>query len=198
MLIAFVGDGDFVGDANPFEVFDEIAKIDEPGDKVALDIKTSKVLGFGVNMNPGKWDRSTICFENETIGVVPDTYTIFGEVNNKFFRADSKEVLNRRGLININIPNKHLILQVPDLKLLTGMYNHQMTGKSDFKNFIVDDEGTGADGKELFGGLDSVAGDGLFITVADASVAVVVLEVLDDELLADVYHFVYCFVCHVD
>jgi hypothetical protein len=149
-------------------------------------------------VDPGKRDRSTISFENETIGVVPDTYTIFGEMNNKFFRADSKEVLNGRRLININIPNKHLILQVPDLKLLTGMYNHQMTGKSDFKNFIVDDEGTGADGKELFGGLDSVAGDGLFITVADASVAVVVLEVFDDELLADVYHFVYCFVGHVD
>lgn len=197
VLIALVGDGDFVGDANPFEVFDEIAEIDEPGDKVAFDIETAKVLGFGVDVDPGEWDRSAIGFENEAVWVVPDTDTVFGEVNNKFFRADSKEVLNRGCLININIPNEDLILQVPDLKLFTGVYNHQMTGESDFEDFIVDDEGTGADGKELFGGFNPVAGNGLFITVADTSVAVVVLEVLDDKLLADVYHFVYCFVGQV-
>ena len=46
----------------------------------------------------------------------------------------------------------------------------------------------------MFGGLDAVASDCFLVTVAYARVAVVVLEVFDDELLANIYDFVYGFI----
>jgi hypothetical protein len=56
----------------------------------------------------------------------------------------------------------------------------------------------GPDSEELFGGLNPVTGDGLLIAVTYAGVPVVVLQVLDDELLPDVYHLVDGLVGQVD
>lgn len=61
-----------------------------------------------------------------------------------------------------------------------------MRGERHLQDVVVDYQCAGLDHEELFGGLDAVEGDGSFVAVADAGVAVVVGEVLDDELLADV------------
>ena len=38
MLLSLVSDGNLIGDADALEVFDKVTEINEPSDKVSLDI----------------------------------------------------------------------------------------------------------------------------------------------------------------
>lgn len=49
-----------------------------------------------------------------------------------------------------------------------------MRGERHLQDVVVDYQRAGLDHEELFGGLDAVEGDGSFVAVTDAGVAVVV------------------------
>ena len=111
-------------------------------------------------------------------------------MHNNFLHTIGPKPLNPRRLININIPYQHLILQIPNLKLFHSLYNHQMWRQTHFQYLVGYDKCTGPDGKQLLSGLDTVTCYGFLVTVAYTSVTVVVWQVFDDELLADVDNLV--------
>jgi hypothetical protein len=107
-------------------------------------------------------------------------------VHHQFLTAVREEPLNLGCLVYLDVPEQDFVLQVPDFELLRGMGYEQVGGEGDFEYVEIDDQRVGLDHEELLGSFDAVKGDGALIAVADAGVAVIVGQVLYDELLADV------------
>lgn len=108
-------------------------------------------------------------------------------MNDQLFSAAGVESFYFGCLVNLNIPDQILILQTPDLKLLSSVHNHQMRSERNLQYLIAENSRITPDCKQVFSGFDSMEWYSFLVAVTDASIAVVVLEVFDDELLADVY-----------
>ena len=61
-----------------------------------------------------------------------------------------------------------------------------MGSEGNLQDSIIKNGSVAADGEEVFGGFDAVERYSFFIAIADASIPVVVLKILDDELLTNV------------
>ena len=79
-------------------------------------------------MDPSEGDWRSVGLEYESVGVVPDPYGMLREMHYQFFVAVGEKALNFRRLIDLYIPQQHLILEVPYLKLLSGVCDEQMRG----------------------------------------------------------------------
>lgn len=148
-------------------------------------------------MHPEIADRGSIGLENESVGVVPDADDMLGEVDHQFLCTVGEEPLDFRSLIDLNVPEQHLILHIPNLKLFSRMCNQQMIRQRYLQKIEVDNQGIGLDLEELLPTLDPMKSDGSFITVPNAGIPVIICQVLDDELLPDVDHLVDIPICHV-
>lgn len=146
-------------------------------------------------MDPYQRNRSSIGFKDQAICITPDSYGIFSEVDYSFFGTIGIKSLNFRCLINLNIPNQILILQIPNLKLLRSMHNHQMRRIRNLQNPITKNSRIRSNSKQILRRLNPMERYRFFVTVGDTCVPVVILQIFYYEFLADVYHAVVVFGC---
>lgn len=125
-------------------------------------------------MGPQVRDRCAESFEDEAIGVIPDTHGMFREMHNQFLTTISEEAFNFRCLINLDVPEQNFILEVPYLKLLTRMCNEQVIGERDLYDVEIDNKCCSLDHEELFCSLDAVESNGSFVAIANAGVSVII------------------------
>lgn len=96
-------------------------------------------------MYPEVGERWSVGFKDESVGVIPDSDDVFGEVNNQFFSAIREKSLYFGGLVNLDISQEYFIFDIPDLELFNCMSNKQMIAEWDLQQVVVDDESTGFD-----------------------------------------------------
>jgi hypothetical protein len=174
VLFAVVCQANFIGHANTFEIFDEIAEVNIPGDEIAIRIQTAQLFGLVVQVAPDQGNRRPEGFQDEAIGVVPYSNGMFSIMHHQLFVAVREEPLYFRRFIDFDVPQKHFVLDIPNFKFFSCMRNQQMRRKRNLENVIVNYEGAGFDHKELLSGLNAMESDRSFVAVPDASIPIVV------------------------
>lgn len=105
VLLSFICYWNFVWNADAFEIFDEITKIDASGNKVSLWIKTPQILCLWIDVNPCKRYWASVSFEDQSIGIIPKSDAAFIVMDDNLLGAYCKETLNSGSLINIDVSN---------------------------------------------------------------------------------------------
>jgi hypothetical protein len=78
VLLTLVGQTDLVWHAHTLEVFYEFAEIDVAGHEVALSVQTAELLGLRVQVDPQVADWRAVGFEDQAVGVIPNSHDVFG------------------------------------------------------------------------------------------------------------------------
>ena len=139
VILPLISQTDLIGHAYTFKVFDKFAEINTTGDKIALRVQTAQLFIFGVEMRPYVGDGRAKGFENETVGIVPNPNRVLRVMHNQLFIAVRKKTFNFWCFVNLDVPQKKLVLQVPNLKFFSCVGNEQMRGEGDLKYVEIDD-----------------------------------------------------------
>ena len=182
-------------DTNTIKTLQKILKIDISCSEISFSIKTPQIFSIIGYMNPSQRHSCSKSLQNQPIWVVPNSDCVFCVMNNHFLLTIGEKSLNFWGFINFNVPYQHLVLEIPYLKLFRSVNNHKMRCQSYFKYLIPQHNSITSNGEKIFSCLYSMHWDCFFIAVADTSISIIILYILDDEFLANVNNFVNLFAC---